>query len=368
MNPSKRSSPTRSAARGQASARAGLPEPPTFLPPYPPSWVDRLTDWVERLPIPWWSFYFLLALTLSGAVALVLWQTGVYASFGFHPMQIWLPTLVAYPLGLTHALDRLAASAMQRYRPAFRGGDAEFAASLHRMTVLPARPTLILTVGLTVVSIPVAMWEFSYTQTGGLELVPALLPLLMGLVTLVSYPWLYRMIRQLREIHRLYRDHSEVRLTRVRPLYAFSRVTALSAIGLVININGWYLAQPGQAPNNPVFLMEGSFNIALALVVFAWPLWGAHRLLAEAKEEALIGTAQRREALLAKLHSEIDDGQLDRVQQLNQALIAISTVGTDQAKVSTWPWAPGTLRGLLGTVFLPIGLWLIQRVLGSLLG
>jgi hypothetical protein len=114
--------------------------------------------------------------------------------------------------------------------------------------------------------------------------------------------------------------------------------------------------------------MEGSFNIALALVVFAWPLWGAHRLLAEAKEEALIGTAQRREALLAKLHSEIDDGQLDRVQQLNQALIAINTVGTDQAKVSTWPWAPGTLRGLLGTVFLPIGLWLIQRVLGSLLG
>jgi len=368
MNPTKRSSPTRSAARGQASARAGLPEPPAFLPPYAPSWVDRFTDWVERLPIPWWSFYVLLALGLSGAVALVLWQAGVYASFGFHPMQIWLPTLVAYLLGLTHALDRLAASAMQRYSSAFRGDEAEFAAAVHRMTVLPSRTTLILTVGLTVVSIPIAIWEFSYTQTGGLELVPALLPLLMGLVGLVSYPWLYRMIRQLREIHRLYRDHTEVRLSRVRPLYAFSRVTALAAIGLVLNIYGWYLAQPGQDPSNPVFLMEGFFNIAVALVVFAWPLWGAHWLLTEAKEEALIGTAQRKEALLAALHGEIDSGQFERVQQLNQALIAVNTVGIDQARVSTWPWAPGTLRGLLGTVFLPIVLWLIQRMLGSLLG
>ena len=337
-------------------------------PPYLPSWVDQLSDWVERLPIPWWSFYVLLALTLSGAVAAVLWQAGVYASFGFHPMQVWLLTLVAYPLGLTHALDRLAASAMQRYRSVFRGDDAEFAAAVHRMTVLPARPTLILTVGLTVVTIPIAIWEFSYTQTGGLERVPALLPLLMGLVGLVSYPWLYCMLRQLREIHRLYRDHTEVRLTRVRPLYAFSRVTALSAIGLVINIHGWYLAQPGKDPNNPVFLMEGSFNIALALVVFVGPLWGAHRLLAEAKEEALIGTAQRKEGLLATLNREIDGGRLDRVQQLNQALIAINTVGADLAKVSTWPWAPGTLRGLLGTVLLPIALWLIQRPPGSLLG
>ena len=342
--------------------------PPEFVAPYPQSWIDRLTDWVERLPIPWWSFYILLALGLSGAVALPLWQAGVYASFGFHPMQIWLPTLVAYLLGLTHALDRLAAPAMQRYRPAFRGDDAEFAAALYRMTTLPARPTLIITVGLTVVSIPVAMWEFSYTQTGGLEQVPVLLPFLMGLVGLVSYPWLYHMVHQLREIHRLYRDHTEVRLTRIRPLYALSRVTALSAIGLVINIYGWSLAQPGQDLNNPVFLMEGFFNIATALVVFAWPLWGAHRLLAEAKEEALIGTAQRKESLLAMLHREIDSGQFDRVQQLNQAMIALNTVGTDLAKVSTWPWAPGTLRGLLGTVLLPVVLWLIQRTLGNLLG
>jgi len=65
--------------------------PPVFVAPYPPSWIDRLTDWVERLPIPWWSFYVVLAAAMIGAVALVLWRAGVYASFGFHPMQVFLP-------------------------------------------------------------------------------------------------------------------------------------------------------------------------------------------------------------------------------------------------------------------------------------
>jgi hypothetical protein len=187
------------------------------------------------------------------------------------------------------------------------------------------------------------------------------------LLSWVSIPWLYRMFRQLREIHRLFRDHTDVKLTRVRPLYAFSRVTALAAIGSVINVWGWSLAQPGQDITNPVSLAEGGFNLVIALAVFAWPLWGAHRLLVEAKEEALVRNAQRKEALLGSLHSEIDGGQFERVQQLNQALTAVSSVGADLAKVSTWPWAPGTLRGLLGTVLLPIALWLIQRLLGSLL-
>ena len=76
------------------------------------------------MPIPWWLFYVLLALALCGAVAAVLWQTGVYAAVGFHPMQIWLPVDAVYLLALTHGLDRAAASSMARFRPAFRGDEA----------------------------------------------------------------------------------------------------------------------------------------------------------------------------------------------------------------------------------------------------
>lgn len=32
--------------------------------PYPPSWLDRLTAWVDRLPGPYWAYYFGLVLPI----------------------------------------------------------------------------------------------------------------------------------------------------------------------------------------------------------------------------------------------------------------------------------------------------------------
>ncbi len=29
---------------------------------YPPSWVDRLLDWIDRLPVPTWAFFLILFL------------------------------------------------------------------------------------------------------------------------------------------------------------------------------------------------------------------------------------------------------------------------------------------------------------------
>jgi hypothetical protein len=336
--------------------------------PYPPSWVDRLTAWVERLPLPWWLFYVLLAGVLSGLVALGLWRAGVDTTVGFHPMQVWLPSLAAYLLGLTHALDRAAASAMRRFRPAFRGGDEEFAAAVYRLTTLPARPTLIITAVCTLITIPVGRYEMSMIQTGGLELAPTVFLGVLALLYLLSYPFFYHIIRQLREIHRLHRDWAAVRLSNVRPMYALSRVTSLAAIGVVLNNYGWFLAQPGPDVRNPVMIYEGLFSLSVVLPVFIWPLWSAHRLLAEAKERGLARVAGRKEAARRQLHEAVDAGRLDQVDPLNKVLGALETENAELHKVPTWPWAPGTLRGLLGTVLLPIVLWLIQRLLGSLLG
>lgn len=344
-------------------AQAAAPEVP-----YPPSWVDRVTDWVDRLPIPWWLFYVLLAAVLSGLVALGLWRAGVYRDFGFHPMQVWLPTLAAYLVGLMHALDRAAASAMRRFRPAFRGDEAEFAAAVYRMTTLPARRTLIITVVFTVLTIPLGRYEMSQVQTGGLESAPTVFLTVLAVLYFVSYPFFYHIWHQFREIHHLHRDWAEVRLSNIRPMYALSRVTGLAALGVVLNNYGWFLAQPGADLNNPVTIFESLFNFGIALVVFVWPLWSAHRLLAEAKERGLIRVAGRKETARGQLHEAVDAGQLERVDPLNKVLGALEAENGELTKVATWPWAPGTLRGLLGTVLLPIALWLIQRLLGSLLG
>ena len=351
-----------------AHVSAPPPGPAPFVPPYPPSWIDRLTDWVDRLPIPWWLFYVLMALLFSGAVALILWQTGIYAAYGFHPMQVWLPTLPAYFLGLLHGLDRTAVSAMHRFRPAFRGDEHVFDSAVYRMTTLPARPGFFFPVVAALVSVPFGPYEFSQLQAGGLDKVPALFLALLGLLYLVGYLFFYHTWRQLREIHRLHRDHTQVRLTLIRPLYAFSRVTALTALGLVINTYGWVLAQPGLDLINWATLIESGFFLLLALVVFAWPLWGAHQLLTEAKEAGLADVAARKEAARRLLHQAVDRGQLQRVDPLHKVLEALSAESAELAKIASWPWAPGTLRNLVGAVLLPMFLWLVQYGLKRWLG
>ncbi len=288
-------------------SKRALPPPPrparpkadlstrSFVPPYAASWIDHLTDWVDRLPMPWWLFYMLMALLFSGLVALVLWRTGVYAAVGFHPLQIWLPSLPAYLLGLVHGLDRSSVSAMQRFRPAFRGDDRAFASAVYRMTTLPARPGLVFPVAATLVSLPFGPLEFSQLQTGGLDSVPGLFIVLLAPLYFTAYVFFYHTWHQLREIHHIHLEYSEVHLARIRPLYSLSQVTALTALGVVIINYGWLLAQPGLNLINWASLVENGFLLMLALVVFVWPLWGAHRLLTEAKEARLADVAARKE-------------------------------------------------------------------------
>jgi fumarate reductase subunit D len=185
---------------------------------------------------------------------------------------------------------------------------------------------------------------------------------------LVSYPFFYHVWHQLREIHRLHRDRADVRLSQLSPMYALARISSLTAIGIVLNNYGWFLAQPGADLNNPVTIGETVFNGLIVVVVFVWPLWGAHRRIAEAKAQAQGDVAARKQSTREQLHQAVDAGRLERVDPLHKVLGALQAENDELAKVPTWPWAPGTLRNLMGAVLLPMALWLIQFGLQRLMG
>jgi hypothetical protein len=42
--------------------------------PYAPSWVDRFTDWIERLPGPSWAWYAAAAAVLAVLVTVSQWE------------------------------------------------------------------------------------------------------------------------------------------------------------------------------------------------------------------------------------------------------------------------------------------------------
>ena len=104
-----------------------------------------------------------------------------------------------------------------------------------------------------------------------------------------------------------------------------------------------------------------------AVVIFAGPLLGMHRRLAAARAELQGAADDRLQVIIAALHADIDAMDLGRADGLQKALGSLLQEREILARLPTWPWSAGTIRGFASALFLPIALFLIQRFLGQLL-
>ncbi len=341
------------------------------LQAYPPSWVDRLTDWVAQLPGPSWGYYAGLGLALLLVQALVLWIEGPFPVGTFFPVQLFMAGLVGYFLALFQYLDNRAAAALTTLRPALKGAEQEYGRLRYQLTMLPARPTLLASV--VTLSIATVLDNLPGAQSSFEALVAdspisAALAYFIYLVTWLFFGTLmYRTTRQMRLISRIYTRHTRINLFRMGPLYAFSGLTALMAVGLTIPPYGWLAI-------NPHFLYDvtviGIYLVitALAVATFAWPLLGIHRLLVKEKERLLEESSRRLEATIADLHQRVDSGKLDGMMDLNMAIAALEMEQSALNRIPTWPWQPETVRLLVTALLLPLGLWIVQVVLQVVMG
>jgi len=72
-------------------------------------------------------------------------------------------------------------------------------------------------------------------------------------------------------------------------------------------------------------------------------------------------------AAVAELRRRIDSGQLKAMDDLNKTMASLEIEHATLTRIPTWPWPPGTLRGIVAAVLLPVAIWLIQQVLQPLL-
>jgi hypothetical protein len=91
------------------------------------------------------------------------------------------------------------------------------------------------------------------------------------------------------------------------------------------------------------------------------------RLVAE--KERLQGESEERlQIVFAELNRDVDGRDVARADALNKTLLSMLQQREVLAKLPTWPWPSGTLRGFVTAIFLPPALFLVQRVLGQLVG
>lgn len=365
--------PTRGARTRAATASA---EPPAFTPPYPASWYDRLSSLLDRLRISPFVAYGLLGLILFVTLTLIQWREGGYPPGETRPFHVLFAAWPPFMLALTHYLDRLAAGAFDRFRPALSATPATSRDLQYRLTTLPARPAAALAGGLVLVNSLLMLFDHWILRPGSkasvFDLGPQLFqvaptPLSVSLVIglLLGVWWttavfLYHTIHQLRVISRIYTWHTRIRLLHLGPLYAFSRVTQQTTIGIVGFFYIFSLTATGFRAQPALLLLGGILWAAIGAVTFAWPLLGVHRLLATEKERLLEENTRRLEAGIAELHARMDRRNLKGMDDLSKALASLDLERSALVRIPTWPWEQGTLRGLIAALIVPILVWAIQ--------
>ena len=148
----------------------------------------------------------------------------------------------------------------------------------------------------------------------------------------------------------------------MRPLYAFSSVTAITAVSLTVTTYSWYFLNPGML-RDPVALAIALPITLLGVAIFVWPVLGIHRLLVNEKERLLEECSQRLEAATVELHQRVDGGQLEGMMDLNMAIGGLEIEHQAVSRIPTWPWQPETLRLLATALILPLVLLLAQIAL-----
>ena len=349
---------TRAEASSKSRPRPGPtiePIAPSFVRPYAPSWLDRLTAAIDRLPGPYWAPYLVAFPVYLGLVMLVAWRAG--APF---PLESAFPiSLPFYGFWLIDYLNRRAASALDSFRPAFTGNEANLQDVRWRLTTLPALPALVISLAALLLAIASSL---NWNQPSPDQI----LGTLSYYATMVfAGLYAYHSIRQLRLVTFLYAGWSRVEFHDVAPLHSFSMLSAHTAIGMPLILSGAVLFTADQ--------LTGWFSVgtvlfgALAVLTFLLPLAGLHRRLAGEKDLALAENSRRWQSSTAELYRRVDRRDWAGADRLNAPLTALERGRAAIERIPTWPWRPETLRGLAAALVLPVAIWLVQYALEQIL-
>jgi hypothetical protein len=342
---------------------------------------------VRRLPLPAWLVYLVLGVALSllylaPLLTFVQWETGLAAVVFFGFLNGVTPL---YLLALIHYLDDSAAAALARFRPVLTVDETGYDQLGYQLTTLPARPTWI-AAGLSVVYTFSALALNTQTaqraesggtastvtgqqaESGGIAAVFVVLNLWSNLLIYVLvFVAIYHTLHQLRLVNTIYTQHTRINLFQQGPLYAFSSLTARTAIGVGLPTYVWFQANSEYGMGTSASdIIQTVFLGGLIVVTFLWPLLGAHRLLAREKQRLQDEVGRRIEATLAILHQRADSSDLQDFAAQGGVLDRLLTEQGVIDKLRTWPWRTETVGGLGVAFFVPIVIWVVQRILERL--
>ena len=339
---------------------------------YPPSWVDRLTNWVDRLPGPAWLCYLLAGAFVLLIISAIKWNDGVFPVGEINLFFVAQAFIVPYMLAMLHHLDNLAAEALSNFRPVLSGDEKEYAELRHRLTTLPSWPALAASaLGIAYGALPLNKWTPEAARLLGLESSPlasVVEQVLSYLGWAVAGVFIYHSLHQLRVVSSIFTHRTRIDLFKLGPLYAFSGVAAITSVAI---IGGFFLYIAPQLPTMGVPLwttVNASLFGLVGAVAFFGPMMGAHRLLVKEKQKLMDENSELVGETVAALHRRAREGQFEGMDQLKATQDGLMTEHERLRKTSTWPWRTETLGAVGTALLLPLLITVLDVVLRRIFG
>ena len=329
---------------------------------FKPSWIDRFNDWVKELSLSAWIFYVVFGLVLVAVQMLFLRLEGGQQDVQILPVIIFNGLFTPFLLALIHLLNDQAVAALNSMRPTLVMTEQEFDQFQYKLAYMPLGSPLIAGVIMVVVAILLDRFAIAPIRYAALEQLPVfgiIFHILDKSSAFFFGVFIYHTIRQLRLVNNINLHHVRIRMFNLGPAQAFSRLTASTAVGLVIGMYVWLLLNPELLTNPISFGFVGSITV-LAVVAFVWPLWGVHRLMEGEKEKTLYDINLQFETVFERFNQRIRDEDYSAMEKLNWTISSLEIEYKRIKAIPTWPWKPETARFALTAIALPLILSILQ--------
>jgi hypothetical protein len=337
---------------------------------YKPSTIDRVCDWLDDLPPRTWLVYVGIAILLIVVQILFLWLEGGLQERDLLPVIIFNSLAVPLLLAMMQFFDHQAVTALNILRPVLDTTGPDFDRYAYKLSNMPLyRPLAAGTLALVLVILMEQVWVVPVIYEA-LERLPvfSVVYFIIDKSSAFLYGvFFYHTVRQLRLVNDINTNHTRVNLFDLGPLQAFSRLTASTAVGLVIGVYGWMLINPDLL-SDPLSLGITVLITVLAFTVFVWPLFGVHRRMAVEKEEMIHEIDLHFERVFSKFNKGLQEDDYPAVERLNVTIASLDIQHNRISAIPTWPWKPGTAQFALTAIAIPLVLAVLQFLVKQAFG
>jgi hypothetical protein len=344
---------------------ADVPAPSLSGRPYAPSFANRLLQAARLDRRRGWLVYAALALTAVALELAIAWAEGTIPARATL-MHVVLPLFAFTALPALAFFNRVGERAMATARPVLVDDERGYETLSYRLTTLPAGPTLFAAVGglllfalLTAVRPADTFERLQIFVTPVASVIEAVLQFLAwsGIGVLI-----FEVGRKLWIIDEIYRRHLRINVLSPGPLYAFARLAgAMVAFAAVFGAVG--MLALAELATTAQGLALATVPTTIAAIGFVAPLWGAHRLMAQATTLNVDALGARIEATIVALREQVDQNDLASVGPLKDALEGLIAARDEYLRVSTWPWQGSTLGAVVTALGVPLAVWLLTRLI-----